>query len=61
MELHCVSNSVVEEYGQHVYPMDQERKRSALVWQDLQLEDPVLKHLVPLVESGVKPEMSIIT
>ena len=29
-----------------------------MVWRDLQLEDPVLKYLVPMVESGLKPEMS---
>ena len=44
------------EYEQDVDTMDHEKERSVLAWRYLQLEDPVLKHL--LVESGVKPEMS---
>ena len=60
VELLCVSYSVVEENEYDVYPMDQEKVRSALCG-EIFLEDPVLEHLFPLMESGIKPEMSTTT
>ena len=61
VEVMCVSHNVVDEYEQNVFPMDIEMERTASVWRDLQLQDPVLDQLIPLVEDGDKPEMSSTT
>ena len=37
--------------------MDIEVDRSSAVWRKIQLEDPELQQLIPLVEAGKKPEL----
>ena len=52
-----VSASAIEFYEQNISPMDLEVQRTAEVWRELQLEDPILQQLLPMVESGVKPDV----
>lgn len=51
-----VSSSAIEFYEQNISPMNLEIRRTAEVWRDLQLQDPVLQQLLPAVAAGMKPD-----
>ena len=48
----------MEFYGEQVHRLDVEVDRSSTAWRELQLEDPVLQLILPLVESGKKSDVS---
>ena len=51
-------SSRVQEYEQDVFPRDSEFEKTASEWRKQQMEDPILQQLIPIVESGVKPDLA---
>ena len=57
----CADRCALQYYEQEVYPVDVEMDQSAPVWRETQMNDDVLQQLIPMVESGQRPEWTTLS